>query len=169
MDGNLRSSIIECLKSMEVKKRVPYNIQTENSERVQSAQTDNSQRTTLNSPELHSELAMANSNTLSNMTDSDPPTQSTEMNSQLIADSPEICPACEEYADNDVCCDRCQCWLHFGCEALSDSDIDKYDDINIPYICTICGYDDQCQMLDDSILFTQFRVNEIDEETHPEK
>ena len=141
LDQELRSSIIEGLKTIEkacLKSR-PQNPETE-------------VRVPVNDPLGSSVNAQSD---CSRAIESDP------------ADQNEICPMCDEGVEDGICCDRCLKWYHFPCESLSDSDIDRFRDTDMQYLCISCGYENQCQLLNDSILFTRPDICESDEITHP--
>ena len=74
---------------------------------------------------------------------------------------------CDKSVEYGICCDLCQKWYHFKCVSLSDDDIEKFQDTDLQYMCISCSYENRCQMLDDSILYTQTGIAEVGEETHP--
>ena len=78
-----------------------------------------------------------------------------------------ICPACDAAVEQGICCDLCSRWYHFECETLSDVEIEKFHETDLQYFCISCTYENQCQTLNDSILYSQSGVAEVGEETHP--
>ena len=78
-----------------------------------------------------------------------------------------LCPMCDNGVEEGICCDLCQKWYHYQCESVSDDDIERFRDTDLQFMCNSCYYENQCQLLNDSIMFTQTGISEAGEETCP--
>ena len=157
LDQELRINIIDGLKSIE------SNCIKSRSTKLKDGtkQTRNNQNLVINSADAgKSEPVQDQSPRVISQIDNSQNMQSNE-------EQNEICPMCEIGVEYGICCDLCLKWYHFQCESLDDNAIENFQDADVQYFCISCTYDNQCETLNDSILYTQNGVTEAGEETYP--
>ena len=155
LDKELLSCIEDGLRTLSVEKAKPQASSKSNTQTLES-KTSNNEAVPLkgNSSSVSNDPHKLKKDNASNL---NVPEGISDQNFDIA-----LCPICQALVEEGICCENCEHWYHFHCENINEVDQKIYENTDTNYVCLACGFNQQCEGLDDSLVIDDRHSGESD-------